>query len=383
MSGNKSTVIPKILLIVCGTLFALLASELILRAFDVDLHLLRKTLYYQCTMPPLHRTSSDAQRLFELVPNSFMRGIPPEPNFKDPKYANKTYDVNINALGFRGKNFAPAKKAGVFRIMIFGGSNTFGMNVNDEDTYPAQMQKIFDEKYPGKVEVWNAGMCAYVMSQDVAYAESVIKQYDPDLVILQDTNQGRRAFLRKMTIEELEGLFRKNNELFIENIPPLWEQRFLPRQRMHNFLASTGIKIHRSLVVASALYRTFCVGLYTCMGAFSNDSVGSITEKFGHFWGFDAWSISNRELDLFTERHKDKKIVSFFLTESTCKASRDNVVRKDNMADFVLNTEDKPPEYRELHPPSYVYAWYARELCDFLVQKGYIPADNMNHQEPV
>jgi hypothetical protein len=380
MSGNKSTVIPKILLAVCATFFALLASELILRAFSVDLHLLQRTLYYQCTMSQLHRTSSDAQRLFELVPNSSVQGLSIVTHPKETKYRNRI-DVSINALGFRGKNFEPVKRAGVFRIVIFGGSNTFGALVSDEDTYPAQMQKIFDEKYPGKVEVWNAGISAYVMSQDVAYAETVIKKFDPDLVILQDTNRGRRAFYYKMTFEELEGLFRKNKELFVENIPPLWNQLIPVAEKVHFFLVSAGNKIHRSLVAASALYRTFCVSLYTCMGVFSGDPVVSITKKFGRFWGFDGESISNRELNLFTERHRDKKILLFFVTDFAHKMGHLGIETRSNMGDFVLNAKDKPPEYQELHPPSYVYAWYARELCNFLIQKDYIPADGLNRKE--
>ncbi|MFH1209151.1 MAG: hypothetical protein V1673_06335 [Candidatus Omnitrophota bacterium] len=382
MSGNKSPVIQKILLVVCGTLFAFLASELILRAFSVDLRLLRKTLYYQCAMPPLHRTSSDAQRLFELVPHNSMRGISPEPDFKDPKYANKTYAININALGFRGKGFAPLKKPGVFRIVVFGGSNTFGMNVNDEDTYPAQMQKIFDEEYPGKVEVWNAGMCAYVMSQDVAYAETVIKKFDPDLLIFQDTNRGRRAFHYKITFKELKGLFHKNNELFIENIEPLWEQSVPREEKMRYFLASTGTKIHRSLVAASALYRTFCISLYSCMGVFSHDPVLSITKKFGRFWGFSGQFINNRELNLFTERHKDKKILLFFVTDYASEVGHSGFIMRSNMGNFVLPSEGKPPEYQKIHPPSYVYAWYARELCDFLEQKGHLSTAGLNRNQP-
>ena len=381
MSGVKSSIFSKLSLIICGTALALLSSEFLLRAFDVDLRLLRKTLYYQCREPGLHRTSSDSQRLFELVPNSSVRGIPHPPNFMDPKYPNKRFDASINDLGFRGKGFEPYKKEGVFRIVIFGGSNTFGANVNDEDTYPAQMQKILDEKYPGKVEVWNAGISAYVMSQDVAYAETVIKKFDPDLLIFQDTNQGRRAFYGNVTLKELKKLFDKNNELFVENIPPLWEQQVPPGQEMRYFLVSTGSKIHRSLVATSALYRTFCVSLYSCMGVFSNDAV-AITEKFGHFWGFDSQSINKRELNLFTERHKDKKIILFFITDFAHKIGHDDVEMRDNMGDFVLNTKDKPPEYLDLHPPSYVYAWSARELCNFLAQKGYIPADSLNHKEP-
>ena len=379
MPNAKSSTIAKILMIACSTLLVLLSSELLLRVFSVDLRLMRKTLYYQCSFLSIHRTSSDAQRLFELRPNALLKGIP-GPNVKETKY--KMMDVSINALGFRGRLFEPVKKPGVFRIVIFGGSNTFGASVNDEDTYPAQMQAIFDEKYPGKVEVWNAGICAYEMSQDVAYAETVIKKYDPDLVILQDTNRGRRAFHYNVTLDELKGLFRKNNELYAENIPPLWQQDVRSSERLRYFLNTTGSKLHHPLIIRSALYRTFCLGLYTCLGVFSNNSpIAPVAEKFISFWGYDGQTISNRELNLFTERHQDKKIILFFIREFAHKIGHDGITTRANMGDFTLATEDKPSEYQEIHPTSYVYAWYAREICDFLVQKGYIPEAPLSRKE--
>jgi hypothetical protein len=381
MSKVKFSIVSKVSLVACGTIFALLSSELLIRAFNVDLRLLRKTLYYQCSFLQFHRTSSDAQRLFELVPNISVQGISAGTHPKEIKYNDKI-DVNINAHGFRGRGFEPTKKAGVFRIVIFGGSNTFGASVSDEDTYPVQMQKIFDEEYPGKVEVWNAGICAYVMSQDVAYAETVTKKFDPDLLILQDTNLGRRAFLYNVTIKELQELFSKNNELFIENIPLLWQQDVPATEKMLFFLVSTTSKMHRSLVSVSALYRTFCVSLYTCLGVSTNTPVDPITDKYSRFWNHMGQLIRIRELNLFTERHKDKKIILFFITDFAHQIGQLGIEMRDNMVDFVLNAKDKSPEYQETHPPSYVYAWYARELCDFLVQKGYITADSLNRKEP-
>lgn len=381
MPRVNSSIVSKILLVICGAMLALLSSEMLLRAFNVDMHLLRKTLYYQCSLLPFHRTSSDAQRLYELVPNMSVRDLSSTTHPKETKYSQKI-DVSINALGFRGKSFAAAKKAGVFRIVVFGGSNTFGAAVSDEDTYPVQMQKIFDGKYPGKVEVWNAGISAYEMSQDVAYAETVIKKFDPDLIIFQDTNRGRRAFHYGVTNKELRELFSKNNELFIENMPLLGREVVPAAGKVHFFLASINSKIYYFLVRVSALYRTFRIGLYHCFGILSHNPVDPIKKRRDLDFGYIGQIISNRELNLFTERHKDKKIILFFITDIAHSIGHQGVEMRDNMGDFVLPSEGKPLEYREIHPPSYVYAWYARELCNFLVQKGYIPADSLNRKEP-
>ena len=381
MPKVNSSIVSKILLVVFGMALALLSSELLLRTFNVDLHLLRKTLYYQCSFLSFHRTSSDAQRLYELVPNISVQGLSTPTHPKEKKYSQKI-DVSINALGFRGKSFASTKKAGVFRIVIFGGSNTFGAGVSDEDTYPAQMQKIFDEKYPGKVEVWNAGICAYVMSQDVAYAETVIKKFDPDLLIFQDTNRGRRAFHYNVTDKELRELFSKNKELFVENIPLLGREATPVAGKMHFFLASINSKIYYSLLPVSALYRTFFAGLYHCLGILSHNPVDPIKNKFSYFFGGSGQMINTRDLNSFTKRHQDKKIILFFISDATHEIIHMGVEMRDNMGDFVLDTKDKPSEYRDIHPPSYVYAWYARELCNFLIQKGYVPAAGLNRKEP-
>ncbi len=112
-----------------------------------------------------------------------------------------------------------------------------------------------------------------------------------------------------------------------------------------------------------------------------NIPIAPIVNKYFNFWNYIGELTRIRELNLFTERHKDKKIILFFITDFAHEIGHNGVEMRDNMGDFVLNTKDKPPEYQEIHPPSYVYAWYARELCDFLVQKGYIPADSLNRKE--
>ena len=378
MSKVKTSGISKILLITCGTIFALLSGELLLRAFDVDLRLLQRTLYYQSMYPKLHKASPDAQRLYELIPNSAEKVQ--ATHVAEPDY--KKLDIAVNELGFRGKSHPRLKRKGIFRIVVFGGSNTFGPTVGDDDTYPAQMEKILDERFPGKVEVWNAGICAYQMSQDVAYAESVIKEFDPDLLVLQDTNQGRRAFFCNTTFKELKELFGKNKELFAENIPPLWRQDVLPSGRALLLLVSAGGKIHHVLVSASVLYRSFCVGLYSCVGTFSyNSPTFPIASRFSYFWGFNGQQVSDRRLDLFIRQHQEKKIIMFFMPD-VFQINPDAVKAKDNAGVFVLNVKGKPSEYQDPHPPSYVYAWYARELCDFLTQKGYLPVDSLSPKKP-
>ena len=358
MPRVKFSFVLKWLLVACSTVLVLLSSEFGLRAFSVDLRLMRKILFYQNALLPLHRTSLNAQRLYELKPGASVQMGPL--HSKETKYTkDHKIQLSVNTLGFRGKVFSPIKKAGVFRIMVFGASNTFGLGVSDEDTYPAQMQRILDEMYPGKVEVWNAGVCGYQMSQNVAYAESVVNKFDPDLVILQDTNRGRRPFYYNVTVKELRELFGKNRELFAENIPAFNERDRSYLGRLSNFLT-----LH------SALYRT----LYTGFHMRHWDPL-EICFDYGQ-------RTSNRDFNRFTERHGDRNVILFYVARDEYEDRIVPIIMRKNLSVFVLNTKGKPDEYRDLHPPSYVHAWCAQELCDFLVQKGFLPAASPNSEKP-
>ena len=354
VSENTSiTRLQKVLLAAAGIVLALAVSEVVIRFTDTDMRLLRKTLYYECAFLPLHRTSVDAERLYETVPGAILKGVK-EVNPKETSY--RSMDITINSLGFRNREFAAAKTKGVFRIIIFGGSNTFGAAVGDDDTYPAQLQKLFDEKYPGRVEVWNAGICAYVISQDVAYSREVVKKYDPDMVIFQDTNVGRRAFLYSTTTADIKRLLAKNRELYDENLPPFWQNSPPLAHRVHYVLARS-----------SALYRTLCVGVYSWLGTFNrNDPVNPVTDKYSFFWYYYGQSISEREFNLFTGQLQGRRIALFYINGDSRQNNMPDITMRDNMTVFSLDPSGRPPEYGEIHPPSYVYRWYARELFGFI-----------------
>lgn len=347
------TLPQKLALITTGIILALVFSEVIIRLVSLDMRLLRKALYYQCAFLPLHKTSSNPERLYETTPGAVLKGVK-EVHPKETRY--RFMDVSINSLGFRNREFSAAKKKGVFRIIIFGGSNTFGATVSNADTYPAQLQNLFDKKYPGRVEVWNAGICAYVISQDVAYAQEVMAKYDPDLLIFQDTNVGRRAFLQNAATDEINRLFSKNPELYSENLPPIL-------RRESSFMQ----QVHYSMAKSSALYRVLCMAFYSASGAFnSNDPTNSVTHRYRNLWHPYGQSVSNRKFEAFIGRYPNKPIALFYIDENYSENNMPNISIKDNMRVLTLDPSDKAPEYGEIHPPSYVYSWYASELFSFI-----------------
>src|SRR5262245_36764780 len=55
-----------------------------------------------------------------------------------------THRIRINSLGYRGADIPLRKAQDEYRILMIGDSFTFGDYVNDEDTLPAQLERILE-----------------------------------------------------------------------------------------------------------------------------------------------------------------------------------------------------------------------------------------------
>jgi len=97
----------------------------------------------------------------------------------------KEYRVTINSLGLRdvgGPQTLPAIKD-KYRILTLGDSMTFGLFVDDKDTYPYRLQAILDAR--GKrAAVLNAGVGGGVLSDYLYYLKVKGLALKPDMVII-------------------------------------------------------------------------------------------------------------------------------------------------------------------------------------------------------
>ncbi len=99
--------------------------------------------------------------------------------------ASTTYTAHINALGFRGKEYAAQKKPGVYRIIVLGSYQAFGFGVADTETYEYQLEQTLNKEYPGTTfEVWNGGQPASTAIVGLARMKQEIFDYQPDLIVL-------------------------------------------------------------------------------------------------------------------------------------------------------------------------------------------------------
>lgn len=105
--------------------------------------------------------------------------------------------IVINGQGFRRTSETSIQKPqDTFRVFLMGGSAAHGISsappypvvhVYPEETIDAHLEKILNEKYPGKkFEVINAAVTGYQVYQHTPYLLSELIDYQPDLVIFSD-----------------------------------------------------------------------------------------------------------------------------------------------------------------------------------------------------
>jgi lysophospholipase L1-like esterase len=96
-------------------------------------------------------------------------------------------EVTINPLGFRGEEFSAVKPPGVYRIVALGGSTTYGIGLNDDETYPYYLQKELRKRLgTDKIEVINAGLVSATSAETLSRFLLKILPLEPDMVILYE-----------------------------------------------------------------------------------------------------------------------------------------------------------------------------------------------------
>jgi lysophospholipase L1-like esterase len=85
-----------------------------------------------------------------------------------------------NSVGMRGsREFTREKPTGVRRIAVLGDSFTFGLDVDDDETYCAKLER----ELPG-FEVLNFGVNGYGTDQQYLRWKRDVALFDPDIVLL-------------------------------------------------------------------------------------------------------------------------------------------------------------------------------------------------------
>lgn len=92
--------------------------------------------------------------------------------------------VSTNQDGFRVTGITVKKPQGTLRVLCMGDSVTFGLGVNDDQTYPFYLQKRLSSDYPGReIQVINTGCPGYTIIQGMEMLTRKGLCYEPDIII--------------------------------------------------------------------------------------------------------------------------------------------------------------------------------------------------------
>lgn len=116
----------------------------------------------------------------DSIPGLFEPGA----DFVDRILPALPYRVTINSLGFRGDEFPERPRPGSIRILCLGDSYTFGPYVDNEETFPANLDRLLEELLGTDVEVINGGANGFTIADEMLFLSTKAIALEPRAVIL-------------------------------------------------------------------------------------------------------------------------------------------------------------------------------------------------------
>lgn len=145
-------------------------------------------------LPPFlvysNRNSRDDSRLSEILNAT---KLPPSQTWEsydflqhESRNSETRYRVSSNSFGFRSPEYSKQKSPQTKRVIALGSYHTFGLGLNDDETYPSQLERELNlsAKNGVKYEVWNGGRAAGTAIVGLARLKNEIFDFDPDMIIL-------------------------------------------------------------------------------------------------------------------------------------------------------------------------------------------------------
>lgn len=155
--------IKKISLVIISVLLSLFTAEIILRAFTPSFKIMNAGIYeYDPDLGYKIKNNLDISMSYKEQQN---------------------IHVKTNQYGFRDNS-------GIYgntdmKILCIGDSHTFGLGVDQDETYPAQLQRLLNQKSKTKIRIVNAGVPAYGWLEEQVMLNKVLGKVKPDIVVMQ------------------------------------------------------------------------------------------------------------------------------------------------------------------------------------------------------
>ncbi|HBG62142.1 MAG: hypothetical protein A2Y03_08720 [Omnitrophica WOR_2 bacterium GWF2_38_59] len=241
------TILQMFMLPVLSTMITLLAIELVLLAlFNMDI------LKFE-----LSNQTSRAEGLYRYDPDL---GWTLRPFYNEIYQWDHGYTIErINAEGWRDYSYALKKPKDVYRIAVLGCSRTYGYGVNMEESYPKELERLLNERLQQRVEVMNFGVNGYGLSQMTLNYSKNVRNYEPDLVILQlyapsilRTKYTRLWKANKPTYDMIDGKLTLINHPVPENKTGPVRAYFLGTSPLFRFVNELFLKIDNNKITADS-----------------------------------------------------------------------------------------------------------------------------------
>jgi lysophospholipase L1-like esterase len=84
-------------------------------------------------------------------------------------------------VGDRAGHWRPGASV---RILAIGDSHTYGSSIAGNQSYPAQLQRLLDERAPGRFSVINLGIPGMSTTQVRQRLPANVARYGPDIVLV-------------------------------------------------------------------------------------------------------------------------------------------------------------------------------------------------------
>jgi lysophospholipase L1-like esterase len=95
------------------------------------------------------------------------------------------HEYQHNSYGFRGNEFSPKKDKDVYRIVCLGGSSTYGNQLSNYETWPAQLERLLNSQQQGMhLEVINAGVGGYTTMESLINLVTRVLPLEPNMIII-------------------------------------------------------------------------------------------------------------------------------------------------------------------------------------------------------
>lgn len=131
----------------------------------------------------------EAQNTKLWEPHPYLVGM----NKKSVQATIGTHTYTHNSSGYRGEEFH--EKGTKIRVVAIGGSTTYGVGVNDNETWPYYLDSLLGDDY----EVLNLAIPGHATIEHIIQTDSYVGQLEPDIILIH-------AGLNDMRVSHVDNL---------------------------------------------------------------------------------------------------------------------------------------------------------------------------------